>query len=189
MTTSYLSFRKSQSQPGCEGGRRWAGQDWQSGAGSVISAAAHHLASARGRRGSATKLRIGYRYSTGKKTPGGAGTVPVKRHRGEPGHTRDTRDTRAHAVQYRNNGDRNVRGGTVPPAAGRRISLEPFPAHEHAHEVPTDPRARAPHERQRACAASSTKISPATHKALGRVRVVLAPGRRRELRPQGQLGG
>ena len=24
-------------------------------------------------------------------------SVPVKRHRGEPGHTRDTRDTRAHA--------------------------------------------------------------------------------------------
>ena len=23
--------------------------------------------------------------------------LPVKRHRGEPGHTRDTRDTRAHA--------------------------------------------------------------------------------------------
>ena len=31
-----------------------------------------------------------------KKTTGGAGTrkVPVKRHRGEPGHTRDTRDTK-----------------------------------------------------------------------------------------------
>ena len=82
MTNSYLSFRKPQSQPGCEGGRRWAGQDWQSGAGSVISAAAHHLASARGRRGSATKMRIGYRYCTGKKTPGGAGT-----HTGHTGHT------------------------------------------------------------------------------------------------------
>ena len=46
-----------------------------------------------------------YRYCTGSKTPWGAGThtrqtqdVPVKRHlRGEPGHTRDTQDTRAHA--------------------------------------------------------------------------------------------
>ena len=134
-------------------------------------------------------------------------SVPVKRHRGEPGHTRDTRDTRAHAVQYRNNGDRNVRGGTVPPSRRRPADgylFRTFPAHEvprspssaprttcnsNAMRRSTDPRARAPHERQRACAACSTKISPATHKALGRVRVVLAPGRRRELRPQGQLGG
>jgi hypothetical protein len=36
------------------------------------------------------------RNRTGKKTPGGAGTqtVPIKRHRGEPGHTRDTHGTR-----------------------------------------------------------------------------------------------
>ena len=32
-----------------------------------------------------------------KDTGGSRDTVPVKRHRGEPGHTRDTRDTRAHA--------------------------------------------------------------------------------------------
>jgi hypothetical protein len=34
---------------------------------------------------------------TGKKTPG----IPVKRHRGEPGHTRDTRDTRTHGTRGR----------------------------------------------------------------------------------------
>jgi hypothetical protein len=31
MTSSYLSLRKS--QPDCEGGGRWAGQEWQSGVG------------------------------------------------------------------------------------------------------------------------------------------------------------
>lgn len=62
MTTSYLSFRKSQSQPGCEGGGNKSGQDWQSdgttsrrmerGVGKELArsaagaAAAHHLASA-----------------------------------------------------------------------------------------------------------------------------------------------
>ena len=62
MTTSYLSFRKSQSQPGCEGGGNKSGQDWRSdgntsrrmerGVGKELArsaagaAAAHHLASA-----------------------------------------------------------------------------------------------------------------------------------------------
>ena len=123
-----------------------------------------------------TKMRIGYRYSTGKKTPGGAGA-----HTGHTGHT----GARGTVPEQR----RSKRAWRHRPAGGRPTDIftivEPFPA----HEVPTDPRARAPHERQRACAACSTKISPANHKALGRVRVVLAPGRRRELRPQGQLGG
>ena len=67
MTTSYLSFRKSQSQPGCEGGRRWAGQDWQSGAGRVISAAAPSCERVRAPRGSATTKRCEL----------ATGTVPV----------------------------------------------------------------------------------------------------------------
>ena len=50
------------------------------------------------------------------------GTVPVKRHRGEPGHTRDTRDTRAHA------GTRITRTNLTTihsnvPRVGKTISL------------------------------------------------------------------
>ena len=150
------------------------------------------------------KERIGYRYCTGKKTPGGAGT-----HTGHTGHARYSTGTtaietcvaapsrRRPAAGYLYN-SRTVSGTrvsqsvsyfTVPPRAHPSTGSQSGSATPGLHEVPTDPRARAPHERQRACAACSTKISPANHKALGRVRVVLAPGRRRELRPQGQLGG
>ena len=48
-------------------------------------------------------------------------TVPVKRHRGEPGHTRDTRDTRAHA------GTRNTTNLTTihPNPSGHKPARKP----------------------------------------------------------------
>ncbi len=54
---------------------------------------------------------------TGKKTPGGAGTlVPVKRHRGEPGHTRD---------RHTNRTNRTPSKPTHPPTRARQTTPKP----------------------------------------------------------------
>ena len=65
--------------------------------------------------------------------------VPVKRHRGEPGHTRDTQDTRAHAGTRitRTNLTTNHPNPTTHPHDGKKTRGEPgVHTGENGHTVP-----------------------------------------------------
>ena len=79
---------------------------------------------------------------TGKKTPGGAGshTVPVKRHRGEPGHTRDRHKNLTNQPQNQPHPPTHAPDHTRTPGHTRR----PTPHHSPASAVVVTVMATAP---------------------------------------------
>ena len=56
-----------------------------------------------------SRTAVAHRINTGSKTPGGAGD-PVKRHRGQPGHTRDAGHGETHGTQTLTDSEIRVRG-------------------------------------------------------------------------------
>ena len=79
--------------------------------------------------------------STGIQYP-----VPVKRHRGEPGHTRDTRDTRAHA------GTRITRTNLTtihPNPSGHKPARKPHGSHGRTSQPSTQTQRHKPARKPR----------------------------------------
>jgi hypothetical protein len=76
-------------------------------------------------------------------------TVPVKRHRGEPGHTRDTRDTRTHKGTQTNLTTNQTHQQQTPRTSARRpkprptqqpqARSQPLPAADSEEAAPSKP--------------------------------------------------